>query len=101
MIVIRVNRKFLFGYAGSCWFFVIFIAKDAVNPERTLAHERIHFWQQLETLVIPFFLLYLAFYLIRRLKGFNHSDAYHGMPFEMEAHKNKGKRNPYAWLKYC
>jgi hypothetical protein len=101
MIVIRVSRKFLFGYAGSCWFFVIFIAKDAGNPEATLRHEKVHFWQQLETMVIPFFLLYLAFYVIRRMRGFNHSEAYHGIPFELEAHEGSYKRKPYAWLKYC
>lgn len=102
MIVIFVSRKFLFGYAGSCWFFVIFIARDA--DESTLRHEKIHFWQQLETLVIPFFVLYLWYYFMGRIRGNSHHVSYRLIPFEREAHENENinyKRKPYAWLKYC
>lgn len=100
MFIIRVSRKLLNGYAGTCLFFVILVADDAYNYDDVLAHERVHFWQQLETLVIPFFLIYGAMYVVNRIKGMNHSNAYKGIAFEREAHEftNK-KRKIYGWLR--
>lgn len=74
--------------------------------ERTINHERIHIRQQLELLVLPFYILYGAFWIYHRAKGLSSSEAYHALPFELEAYDNDGdvdylgKRKLFAWTKY-
>ena len=63
----------------------------------TLNHEKIHFAQQKELLIIFFYLLYAVFYL---LYGYKNS------PFEKEAYRNGynlkylEKRKLFSWVKY-
>lgn len=70
-----------------------------------LNHEKIHLRQQLELLVLPFYVAYLINYLINRLKYKNHDEAYRKIIFEQEAYRNDSdlnylaKRKSYAWLK--
>lgn len=50
-------------------------------------HERIHLCQQLELLVVPFYLWYVLEYgWFRFLKKQTHSQAYHALRFEREAY---------------
>ncbi len=69
-------------------------------------HERIHLRQQLETLVIFFYLLYLIFYIINRCRGMNHMAAYSNIPFERESYIYERdicylkKRRLFAWTKF-
>ena len=62
-----------------------------------LNHERIHLRQELELLIIPFYIIYL-FELF--FKG------YRNISFEREAYENEGNldylkiRKPYSWVKY-
>lgn len=49
-------------------------------------HERIHLRQQLELLVIPFYIWYFVEYLVHRLRGKNHLQAYLSISFEREAY---------------
>ena len=69
-------------------------------------HEEIHGKQQLEMLLIPFFLWYGIEYLIRLLIYRNKNEAYYNISFEQEAYLNQGdydyrrKRRLYAWVKY-
>lgn len=58
------------------------------NVERTpelIHHERIHLQQQLELLLIFFYLFYLVEYIFYRSKGFSHNKAYLSLSFEKEA----------------
>ena len=69
-------------------------------------HETIHFQQQLELLIIPFYILYLVYFLLAYKKYRNGSVAYHAIPFEKEAYGKQlifdylSKRKRYNWLKY-
>lgn len=69
-------------------------------------HERIHLKQQLETLVIPFYIMYATEYVIARLKGRNHHGAYRHISFEQEAYGNEHEltylktRKFWAFFKY-
>ena len=58
--------------------------KDLEN-QVMLNHEKIHLRQQLELLVLPFYVLYLVEYAIGRLRGFSHNKAYRQISFEKEA----------------
>ncbi|WP_239494907.1 hypothetical protein [Pedobacter yulinensis] len=75
--------------------------------DRTLLnHEKIHLRQQLEMLVIPFYLVYLALYLANRLRGQAHHTAYRNIAFEREAfaydnHVNYLDNRPFfAWSRF-
>lgn len=69
-------------------------------------HEKIHFTQQLELLIVPFYVLYLTFYLVNLVRFRNHSKAYFNICFEKEAYANDGNlnylqnRGLYSWLRY-
>lgn len=71
-----------------------------------LNHERIHIRQQLELLIFPFFIIYIAEWLILLLKYKNRDQAYRNIAFEKEAYNNADQldylndRRPYAWLNY-
>ncbi len=64
------------------WPFIL--VRPEKRTERLVNHERIHLAQQLETLILPFYVLYLGFYLWNRMDH-DHQDAYVRIPFEAEA----------------
>lgn len=74
--------------------------------EVLLNHEKIHIKQQLELLVVGFYLVYGLIYLYLRLNGKSHYAAYMMLPFEQEAYSNQfntnylNERKHYAWIKY-
>lgn len=74
-------------YSGMALFPFIFF-RNKQSPNHLLWHERIHLHQQLETGIIPFYFWYLGEYLILRLSGKNHLQAYMGICFEREAFQN-------------
>jgi hypothetical protein len=51
-------------------------------------HEFIHFRQQIELLIIPFYILYLLNYLINLIRYHKHTEAYRNILFEREAYEN-------------
>ena len=75
----------------------ILMPKSTVVDDELLNHERIHLRQQLELLVIPFYIWYL---IELKRKG------YYGICFEREAHLNDTDlgylkdRAPYSFFKY-
>ena len=70
----------------------------------TVNHERIHLRQQLEMLVLPFYVWYAVEWFIRNVQG--QVNTYRRLSHEREAYLNEKdldylkKRKPYAWLKY-
>lgn len=75
-----------------------------IESQRIHTHETIHFQQQLELLIIPFYIWYVIEYLFKlvRLKSFK--KAYRAISFEREAYNNEDdfaylqKRRRYNWL---
>jgi len=69
-------------------------------------HELIHLRQQIELLIIPFFILYIFNYLINILRYKNHDQAYRNIVFELEAYGNDSNfrylkdRRFCSWIKY-
>jgi hypothetical protein len=86
-------------------FILIKNRRDLTNA-RLLNHERIHIRQQLELLVIPFYVWYLINYAWNRLKGQDHFTAYWNICFEREAFANENdfgylkRRRLWAFLRY-
>lgn len=96
------------------WFAPITIGAIALFPfvfsrkeitETTRTHETIHFQQQLETLVIGFYAIYLWDYLKARFKGIKGREAYYLIRAEKEAYVNESfsdyplKRKRWEWLR--
>lgn len=79
--------------------------KGAPLTTSELRHETVHLWQQIALLLLPFYLLYLLFWLIGLLL---HSDtflAYRSIPFERSAYRLESHGSPsrtamaFDWLK--
>lgn len=85
---------------------MIFRKQGLKNSQVIINHEKIHFHQQLELLIIFFYPLYFLHYLINLIKYRNHHQAYFQICFEQEAYAAERdleylkSRKPYAWIKY-
>jgi len=86
--------------------FIIFKDESQKSDVILVNHEKIHFRQQLELLILPFYIFYLLNYLVNLLKYKNHDQAYFHIVFEKEAYACD--RNPvylkqrklFSWIKY-
>ena len=78
------------GYRGMT-IFPFVIIKNFFDKENTVLvnHEKIHIRQQLELLILPFFLLYFFEYLLRLIQFKNKNTAYRNISFEREAYANE------------
>ena len=75
------------GYTGISIFPFIFLSKPELKFSKTLVnHEKIHLKQQLELLVIPFYLWYVIEFLVKLIKYRNWQKAYRNISFEREAY---------------
>jgi hypothetical protein len=78
------------GYRGLTAFPFVFV-KHRFDKENMVFvnHEKIHLRQQLELLVIPFFIWYFTEYLVRLIQYKNADLAYRNISFEREAYANE------------
>ncbi|MFV8368202.1 hypothetical protein [Flavobacterium sp. LB2R40] len=95
------------GYRGLAVFpFILLKFKEDKVNTILINHEKIHLRQQLEFLIIPFFVWYLTEYLIRVMQYKNTDLAYRNISFEREAYANESdlnylKRRPFfGFLNY-
>jgi hypothetical protein len=95
------------GYLGITLFpFVFLKSSDLKHRKFLINHENIHLRQQLELLVIPFYLIYLVEFFIRLIKYRNWKLAYKNISFEREAYKNEKNlsylksRSFWTFIKY-
>ena len=95
------------GFRGITIFpFVIFTNEEDMRNSVTVNHERIHIRQQLELLVIPFYVWYLVEYLFRLVQYRNKKTAYRNISFEREAYENEKdldylkRRSFWRFLRY-
>ena len=82
----------------------VILCRGAIS-DTTRCHESIHWEQYKECLILGFIVLYVFFYLINLLKRQSGSEAYHNIPFEVEAYENESEvsylnnRRHFAWVK--
>ena len=83
----------------------LIFAKGECGP-RTLRHEAIHTAQMRELLYLPFYLWYLAEWMVRLLLTLSPMKAYYSISFEREAYANQDnadyllRRPRFAFLRY-
>jgi len=84
--------------------FILLSKEEDRYDIQLIRHEQIHVYQQLELLVIGFYLWYLIEYLLYRLRGHSHQDAYYRLSMEKEARdlacNLDRKRKLFGFVKY-
>jgi len=95
------------GFRGLSFFpFVIVKNKDDALDTFCVNHEKIHLRQQVELLVLPFYIWYLLEYSIRLVQFKDRKNAYYNISFEREAYANEKdlnylkQRSFWKFLKY-
>ena len=73
--------------------FILIREKKNRNNAILINHERIHLRQQLELLIVPFYLLYLINYLYQMITTLDHQTAYRNIIFEQEAYDHEKELN--------
>lgn len=74
--------------------------------KRLLNHEKIHHAQQLELLILPFYIIYLLEWMYKSLLYKSFEKGYYNISFERECYANEKKlqyltkRKLYSFLKY-
>lgn len=94
-------------YVGLTLWPVIFLkTPELKNDPVLLNHEKIHLRQQLELLILPFYLVYGIEWLIGLVKYRDSYTAYKNISFEREAYTNENDHNylktrsPWQFLRY-
>jgi len=78
------------GFRGLTFFpFVILTDKNDALDKVCINHERIHLRQQLELLILPFYVWYGIEFLIKWFQYKDKNTAYRNISFEREAYKNE------------
>lgn len=95
------------GYTGFAFFPFVFLKYNYLKKDaRLLNHENIHLKQQLELLIVPFYVFYIVEFLIRLNQYKVWHVAYRNISFEREAYKNEAnlsylhQRPFWRFLKY-
>ncbi len=82
------------GYTGIAIFPFIFLKYSSLKEDVVLLnHEKIHLRQQLELLIIPFYILYFLEFIVRFIRWRNWQQAYRNISFEREAYVNEKDLN--------
>lgn len=95
------------GFASAITLYPFVLVLPQVKLRKSLVtHEKIHLQQQLETLVLPFYLIYLTEYFYHFIRTRNRHEAYSLISFEREAYAMQHDsrylkmRKHFSWLKY-
>ena len=97
-MIFRLWFNLPFGINGITLLLIAFVSKDA--PETTEDHEWIHIIECLECGIIFFLPIYFWDYLLGRIAGMTHGQAYRNIRFEVDAFTWQGRskdRPAYAW----
>lgn|SRR5690606_16832462 len=94
MRFVVLNKWIPKGFAGITIFPFVFVAEEKwLHNSTFIIHERIHLRQQIELLVLPFFIWYGLEYIVRIFQYRNKSKAYRNISFEREAYANESNPN--------
>lgn len=93
-MVVVISFLFSKHIAGiAIWPFIIVKNNTLKNDVVFINHERIHLKQQLELLILPFYLWYVLEFLVRWLQYRNFYLGYKNIGFEKEAYSNETNLN--------
>lgn len=94
MLILTARKFFRKNFIAMAIFpFIVLRDNDLRLNKRLINHERIHLRQQLELLIIPFYLWYIVEYWIKWFKYKDAHKAYLNISFEREAYQNDENLN--------
>ncbi|MBE7179468.1 MAG: hypothetical protein INR69_23900 [Mucilaginibacter polytrichastri] len=102
---IIIHAPFLHVNAMALFPVILIREKEFAHDPVLINHEKIHLRQEIEMLILPFYLCYLGCYVLNRAKGMDHDTAYRQIIFGREAYANEAKlqylktRKFWAWRK--
>lgn len=106
-MILVFKHLFYRNYVGlSLWPFIILKNTDLKRDLVLINHEKIHLQQQKELLIIPFYLLYFAEWIVRSLLYLDFYKGYQNISFEREAYFNEKnlnyleQRSAFGFLRY-
>ncbi|MCF7560591.1 hypothetical protein L3X39_08070 [Sabulilitoribacter multivorans] len=95
------------GYYGFTFFPFVFLKSKQLKKNKVLLnHEKIHLKQQLEMIILPFYMVYITEFVIRLFQYKDWNKAYRNISFEREAYINEANldylttRKFWSFLKY-
>lgn len=81
-------------YSGLAIYPFIFLKHKSLKENDVLInHEKIHLRQQVELLLVFFYIWYVVEFLFHLIRFGNWNKAYHNISFEKEAYHNEGNPN--------
>lgn len=90
--ILTLNNKKVTGMA--LWPFILFKDKASKANQVILNHEKIHHRQQLEMLIVPYYMVYFLEYWTAMFRhNFKHHISYMSVSFEKEAYANQNNLN--------
>lgn len=101
--MILIVAKYLIpkGYSGLAAFPFVLVKKAGYKENRIfINHEKIHLRQQLELLIVPFFIWYGLEFLLRWYQYKDKNLAYRNLSFEREAYANESNLEYLKTRKY-
>ena len=106
--MVIVSKYFFYrNYVGlSLWPFIIVKEPELIRDKVLINHERIHLRQQLEMLIIPFYLFYFLEWTIKCVWYLNPYRAYRNLSFEREAYRHESdhdylsRRGMFSFARY-
>ncbi|MGY5850080.1 hypothetical protein [Salegentibacter sp. F14] len=101
-MILIVNKYLLAKHfkGVSIWPFVILKNRDLKDDNYFINHEKIHLRQQIELLVLPFYIWYFVEYLFRLLQYRDAFLAYKNLSFEREAYSQEMKQDYLSERKF-
>ena len=108
LLMIQIHNDFIpfRGYKAMTLLCFIFVRNGFELSDEDIRHESIHWEQQKEMFILPFFLWYLIEFIVNLFKFNDWSKAYRNISFESEAYdfeKEKdylALRKRFAWFNY-
>lgn len=92
--------------AITLWPLIILQHRESELDEKLVRHERIHLRQQIELLLVGFYLVYIAEFVIHLLRSRDRYLAYRSIGFEQEAYAHEDRsdylknRKLWAWRSF-
>lgn len=89
------------GFTGITVYPFIFVRENYLRTNKTFVnHEKIHLRQQIELLIILFFIWYVLEFFVRLIQFGNRKKAYRNISFEREAYANESNADYLANRKF-
>jgi len=106
-MIVVLRRILPYSYVGlSLWPFIFLRDRSLLSDEVLINHERIHQRQQLEMLLLPFYIWYFTEWIFHWMRLGDPYLAYRAISFEKEAYMQEenleylSTRNPFGFLRY-